>query len=720
MASKALVKPESDGLGPAMKALSPKHQRFVLALFENPKPGSHGAIAAAARAAGYGLNSEPATVAVIGQQIAHREDVQAAIAEYTRKEIHKTGPAAVSAVRQIVSDPLHKDRLKAANVILERITPTVQRVEVAVSVAVDHTKEALEALRYMKELNVPRQKLLEHFGHTGLPRYERMLAEQEVATKGQEIVEAEFKEIPPNDNNPDWGRDHRMNDDTEFGPDANQMRRHAKRMLTELEYRKKYCRIDFYKPNPKQLNFHNLTAVERMLRAGNQLGKTTCCAAEITFQALGIWPEWYKGLRHVKAAIERPFDFVGWAASTTSTMTRDGCQLRLLGDITQKDGLGQGLIPLDFITGTTMSRGISGFVDTVTLRREGGGTAAIRFKTFEMDRQPFQSEPVDLVWLDEDPGDDVVWGECLARLTATKGRIMISMTPVLGRTAIRKRFDEPAPERAQVRMRLADALHIDPAEHAAIRNRYKASERATRADGDDLAGSGAVFEINPETLKHHRDPKTFPHYWPWIAGVDFSHGGMSASAHPFAYVLACVDPDNDVVYITEAWKMSQALPIMHVARIKEHPCWDAPICWPADGQQSADAGTGMTFAGMYRKHGLNMLSKWSTFKDGSVSLEAGVGEIEQRMATGRLKVAAHLHEWFEEMQNYHREDLKIVAIDDDLLGATRQIVMQLRSAKVLDADRPGQTSSYRGWDGTYRRKGSTTMAKGLTFADHEL
>jgi phage terminase large subunit-like protein len=225
-----------------------------------------------------------------------------------------------------------------------------------------------------------------------------------------------------------------MTDEPEEGPDANEVRRHAKKMLTEFEYRKKYRRLDYYRPNQKQLAFHNLIASEKMFRAGNQLGKTHCVGAQMSFDALGSYPDWYQGRRfETPPAIERPFDFLGWVASTTSTTTRDGAQTKLLGDVRQQDGLGTGMIPLDNIVGRpTMARGISDFVDSVTLQRESGGRALIRFKTFEMDRKAFQGESVDVVWLDEDPGDDVVYGECLARLTATRGQIVFSATPTLG------------------------------------------------------------------------------------------------------------------------------------------------------------------------------------------------------------------------------------------------------------------------------------------------
>jgi phage terminase large subunit-like protein len=484
-------------------------------------------------------------------------------------------------------------------------------------------------------------------------------------------------------------------------------------MLTELQYRQKYRRIDWYQPHPKQLEFHNLHATECLLRAGNQLGKTTCVAAQMAFDALNFYPTWYRGIKHVRPSIERPHEFVGWAASVTSVMTRDGVQMKLLGDVGQKDGLGTGLIPLDNIVGFTNSRGISGFVDTVTLRRETGGSAIISLKTFEMDRQAFQGVSVDRVWLDEDVSrdNDTIFGECLARLAATNGRIYLSMTPLLGRSPIRRRFDEPGhPERAQVRMRLADALHIPGSEHQSIRNRYRASERATRADGEDLAVSGAVFEIPEELIKHSRDPATFPSYWRWLWGIDFSHGGLSASAHPFAAVLCCHDPDNDVLYVVHALKMNQALPIQHVAAMRAHPCFDAPVCWPHDGQQSGDAREGTTLASVYKGLGLRMLDKWSTFKDGGFSLEAGISEMESRMATGRLKVHFSLQDWFEEFRQYHRDNLKVVALEDDLLSATRQCVMMVRSARTLD-DRSGDGMLFG------RRRRGALMARGLTFAD---
>jgi len=480
-----------------------------------------------------------------------------------------------------------------------------------------------------------------------------------------------------------------MTPDLEEGPDPNDVRRHAKKMLTNIEYRQKYCRLDFYRPNRKQLAFHNLLSPEIMLRAGNQQGKTQAGAAQMAMDAISLYPGWYEGRRFVvPPKIERPYQFIGWAGCTTSGKTRDGAQVKLLGDIRQQGGLGTGLIPLDNIVGRpTMARGISDFVDTVSLRREVGGSAVIRFKTFEMGREAWQGEPVDLVWGDEDPSDFEVYGECQARLTTTSGKIIWTMSPMLGLSPVRKHFKERKPGTSEILMTIDDAAvsnggHIPDEEIAMIVARY-GDKASTRAYGGDMQGEGSVFETPVEKIKHNLDPATFPPYWRWLWGLDFRHSGSGSSGHPFAAVLGAWDRDNDTVYIVHAVRMmGQAT--THVAAIKENPMWDAPVAWPHDGGRSAGIITGETVAATYKKLGLNTRPKHATFPDGGYNFEAGITEIDERLASGRLKIAAHLAEAFDEYQGYHRINGLVHKVDDDIWSAIRVLCMDLRFAKGVE------------------------------------
>ena len=53
-------------------------------------------------------------------------------------------------------------------------------------------------------------------------------------------------------------------------------------------------------------------------------------------------------------------------------------------------------------------------------------------------------------------------------------------------------------------------------------------------------------------------------------------------------------------------------------------------------------------------------------------------EMQERMTTGRFKVARDLQEWFVEKRLYHRKDGMIVKQNDDLLSATRVGLMMKR------------------------------------------
>jgi hypothetical protein len=119
---------------------------------------------------------------------------------------------------------------------------------------------------------------------------------------------------------------------------------------------------------------------------------------------------------------------------------------------------------------------------------------------------------------------------------------------------------------------------------------------------------------------------------------------------------------------------------IHAAAIRARGDW-VPVAWPHDGLQR-DKGSGEQLATQYKNQGLTMLSSRATFEDGTNGVEAGVAEMLTRMQTMRLKVFAHLADWFEEFRLYHRKNGMIVKDGDDLLSATRYGVMMRRYAKT--------------------------------------
>ncbi len=98
-------------------------------------------------------------------------------------------PSAIQAVKDILTNTAHRDQVKVALNLIERVAPTETRHTVTVEHVVDHDGEAVAQLRMLKSLNMARERLEEVFGFSGLSRYEKMLAIEDGKNKP---IEAEF------------------------------------------------------------------------------------------------------------------------------------------------------------------------------------------------------------------------------------------------------------------------------------------------------------------------------------------------------------------------------------------------------------------------------------------------------------------------------------------------------------------------------------------------
>ena len=254
----------------------------------------------------------------------------------------------------------------------------------------------------------------------------------------------------------------------------------------------------------------------------------------------------------------------------------------------------------------------------------------------------------------------------------------MTFTPIHGPTAVVLRFtDEPSPQRGLIGMTLDDVPdggHLSATAKAEMEAGYLPHEREARARGVPMLGSGRIF-TTPEAAIVEPAIERIPPHWKKLWGVDFGIG------HPFAAVLGLWDVDADVIHIHAVIRMTDAISLAHAAAMKRVGA-GVPVAWPRDGTER-DRNTGEPLATSYRRLGLRMLHEPATWEDGSVSTEAGILEWDEREKTGRLKVASHLSEWFEERRFYHRKDGKIVKIKDDLLSATRILIMAKRYARAV-------------------------------------
>ncbi|MDE2020399.1 MAG: terminase family protein [Patescibacteria group bacterium] len=448
--------------------------------------------------------------------------------------------------------------------------------------------------------------------------------------------------------------------------------------LKVLDTKMRTEKLSFYEPYKKQQEFHDLglTKIERLLMAGNQQGKTYCGAAEMAMHLTGQYAADWMGRR-----FEKPVR--AWVAAPTGLAVRDCAQKHLVGELGL--GYGTGLIPRECLSPDKMflARGVSNLYDVVLVKHRDGknrhnGWSQLTFKTYEMGREKWQGETLDVVWLDEEPPMDI-YTEALARISATGGMIYLTFTPLKGISEVVRRFrSEASPLRETVNMTIDDAEHLTPERRAQIIDAYPEHEREARTLGVPMLGEGKIFKFLEKDI---RIPAfEIPYHWPLLWAIDF---GVE---HPFAAVLMAWDRDSDTLYVLHCIRMKGKLPIDHAAAMKPFGK-DVPVAWPHDGNQRREfEGQLVPMVRIYRNHGLKMLPQHATFEDGSNSVEAGLMMMQERFRLGKLKVFSHCTEWFEEYREYHRKEGLIVKEHDDLMSATRYGVMARRMSRTVGVD----------------------------------
>lgn len=456
--------------------------------------------------------------------------------------------------------------------------------------------------------------------------------------------------------------------------------------LTELSDHRKYNKIDFFQLYPKQREFIAMGAgkQERMLFAGNQLGKSYVGAYETACHLTGIYPKDWPGRKW-----GRPVK--GWACGVSSTVTRDVSQTLLCGEPGVETEFGVGFIPRHcFVERPSLARGaVADSYDTVQVWHHTDGVrdgiSMLQFKSYEQGRPKFQGRTLDFVWWDEEPPADV-YGEGNTRWSATAGMSYMTFTPLFGYSDVVCRFLRPDSTepleyrqmRGHLTMGYRDAFHMTEDMVKSNLAKYPRHEHAARMNGEPLLGSGAVHIFDPALVtfkSSYQIPLQFAKLW----GIDF---GIT---HPFAAVLIAWDREIDLIYVVAGYRAPNATPLVHSEAIRNIAA-EVPIAWPHDGH-AREKGSGEQVASQYRKQHLKMLATHATYPEGGFSTEAAVMEVDTRLEKGNgpggMVIREDFREMFEELREYHRKDGLLVKERDDLISALHKALMMKRFARPV-------------------------------------
>lgn len=170
---------------------------------------------------------------------------------------------------------------------------------------------------------------------------------------------------------------------------------------------------------------------ERMFRAGNQSGKTTCGCYEDVCHLTGLYPSWWEGRRFTS-----PVKM--WVCAETAKKVREVLQDKLFGGDIQR-GKSTGLIPGACVGQPKRKSGTPDAIDFIPIRHVSRGWSRLVFKSYEEGWEAFESDVVHVLHFDEEP-DMKIYAGGLMRTISVSGIVYITVTPLLGMTALQQGF----------------------------------------------------------------------------------------------------------------------------------------------------------------------------------------------------------------------------------------------------------------------------------------
>lgn len=431
-------------------------------------------------------------------------------------------------------------------------------------------------------------------------------------------------------------------------------------LLQEVERRKKYNKLKYVFPEegvfprsayPHAMEFFKAGSQyrQRCFIAANRVGKTFSAACEMAWHLTGLYEDWWEGKK-----FDTPIE--AWAAGLTNETTKDIIQKELFGSFID---IGSGLIPKDLIVKVVNRSGCAETIQTVHVKHFTNGVydgdSVLDLKSYDQGAGKFQGTSKHVIWLDEEPPNELIKGECLIRTTKTStfpgGIFLFTFTPLFGlsRTVLefcpggRVPLNHVNPESNTwaIQVTWDDVPHLTEEEKKELLAGIPPWMRDARTKGIPVMGSGVIYPVPEPDIVYQ--PFAIPTYWPRVYAFDV--GWHKTAACWFAQ-----DPDTQTWYLYDEYYAGNALAPIHAAAIKnrEKELGRAiPGVIDPAARRSRDDGTRL--AEEYITLGLDL-----QIADNSV--ESGITKVWQMLATGQLRVSSLCVNWFQELRCYHKDE----------------------------------------------------------------
>ena len=217
--------------------------------------------------------------------------------------------------------------------------------------------------------------------------------------------------------------------------------------------------------------------------------------------------------------------------------------------------------------------------DRASLKLPNGG----RIVSLSVDagREKFQGASVKAIWLDEEPTVEV-FEECMLRTVDTKGKCLITATPLKGLSFMYDFFvDNPPQGFDRYALSGLDNPYISSNKlRRAVSHLSEASQNA-RLFGMFTSQSGLVYPEFDRSV-HVCKPFEIPDDWPRSMSIDFG------VRNPFACLWIAHDQDRDVLYVYREYFKTEKTTLENGRMIKALGAKDPPVRWIVADPESKD------------------------------------------------------------------------------------------------------------------------------------
>lgn len=301
----------------------------------------------------------------------------------------------------------------------------------------------------------------------------------------------------------------------------------------------------------------------------------------------------------------------------------------------------------------------------------------INILTYDQGSENIQGANPDWIWLDEEPINENVVTEIIARTRVEECEMLVTMTPLSWLTRLYEFFFNAKSQLIKDKSRVYLVSSLDnPFIDKTWTEWLTDDEYRLRVLGSFESPTWLVYS------SFHRTRCTTPHFDPSDMGeVKYYRGLDFGVSHPTGCVLLAVDKDDNIYVWDEVYRTNTLLEDLASEITKK--TWLREIEYTV--RDSASKREGIEIAKYWIKTvPADKFSKW----EGDVSnRKAGIMMVNQLFKDGKLLISQNCKNLIKEFEtHYYRENWKkdgeVNKINDDLLDALRYVLWTIKKNQV--------------------------------------